>query len=235
MTKTYLTLIVEKNSFVREGVRLLLEKTKFEPYTHSFEESDIEIDIQPDILILFGRDKHELSTQIGRLKLQFAEAKIVVLTDEGDFKLLASAMDAGASAILLTSISAEDLIKTLEAVVAENIFIIDSRMWPVGTTSDEGWQPDWTDPERSSRQNQNLSLREVEILGRILEGDSNKQIARRLDIAEATVKAHMKTVLRKIGVSNRTQAAIWAMNNGINQPGLEGVSEGSGAAIEMSH
>jgi two-component system, NarL family, nitrate/nitrite response regulator NarL len=229
-----MTLIVEKNSFVREGVRLLLEKTIFKPHTHSMEEGDITIDIEPDILILFGRDKLELSAQIGRLRLHFSEAKIVILTDDGDFKLIASAMDAGASAILLTSISAEDLIKALNAVVADNIFVIDSRMWPAGTASEEGWQPDWIDSERANRQNQSLSLREVEILGRILEGDSNKQIARRLDIAEATVKAHMKTVLRKIGVSNRTQAAIWAMNNGISQPVLDESVQVNGAAA-LSH
>jgi len=44
-------------------------------------------------------------------------------------------------------------------------------------------------------------------------GDSNKVIARKIDIAEATVKVHVKAILRKIRLSNRTQAAIWAMNN----------------------
>jgi DNA-binding CsgD family transcriptional regulator len=58
-----------------------------------------------------------------------------------------------------------------------------------------------------------LSIREVEILDRIVRGDSNKHIARHFDIAEATVKAHVKAILRKIGVANRTQAAIWAVNN----------------------
>jgi two-component system nitrate/nitrite response regulator NarL len=47
----------------------------------------------------------------------------------------------------------------------------------------------------------------------LIEGDSNKAIARKNDIAEATVKVHVKAILRKIRVSNRTQAAIWAMNN----------------------
>ena len=48
----------------------------------------------------------------------------------------------------------------------------------------------------------------------LIEGDSNKSIARKIDIAEATVKVHVKAILRKIRVQNRTQAAIWAMNNG---------------------
>ena len=58
-----------------------------------------------------------------------------------------------------------------------------------------------------------LSPREREMLSHLVAGSSNKVIARRLDIAEATVKVHLKSVLRKIRVENRTQAAIWALTN----------------------
>jgi two-component system, NarL family, nitrate/nitrite response regulator NarL len=59
-----------------------------------------------------------------------------------------------------------------------------------------------------------LSSRQKLILHCLIEGDSNKTIARKIHIAEATVKVHLKTILRKIHVHNRTQAAIWAINNG---------------------
>src|SRR6202008_743410 len=58
-----------------------------------------------------------------------------------------------------------------------------------------------------------LSAREVAILERIVRGDSNKHVARFFKIAEPTVKAHVKAILRKIGANNRTQAAIWALNH----------------------
>jgi two-component system nitrate/nitrite response regulator NarL len=58
-----------------------------------------------------------------------------------------------------------------------------------------------------------LSPRELAILHCLISGHSNKSIARKLDIAEATVKVHVKAILRKIGVQNRTQAAIWGMNH----------------------
>jgi two-component system nitrate/nitrite response regulator NarL len=58
-----------------------------------------------------------------------------------------------------------------------------------------------------------LSLRETCILRCLISGDSNKTIARNYSIAEATVKVHVKAILRKIRVRNRTQAAIWALNN----------------------
>ena len=59
-----------------------------------------------------------------------------------------------------------------------------------------------------------LSPREQEILQSLVTGASNKLIAIKLGITEATVKVHLKTLLRKIDVNNRTQAAIWAINNG---------------------
>jgi DNA-binding NarL/FixJ family response regulator len=56
----------------------------------------------------------------------------------------------------------------------------------------------------------NLSSREVEILRHLMEGESNKVMASRLYIAEATIKVHVKTILRKLRANNRTQAAMWA-------------------------
>jgi len=59
-----------------------------------------------------------------------------------------------------------------------------------------------------------LSPREKLILRCLIEGDANKSIARKMDIAEATVKVHVKAILRKIRVRNLTQVPIWGMNNG---------------------
>jgi len=58
-----------------------------------------------------------------------------------------------------------------------------------------------------------LSRRESQILQCLVDGLPNKTIARNLDMAEATVKVHLKSILRKLNVQNRTQAAIWGMNN----------------------
>ncbi|HEX7858357.1 MAG TPA: response regulator transcription factor [Sphingobium sp.] len=61
-----------------------------------------------------------------------------------------------------------------------------------------------------------LSARETEILSCLANGDTNKLIARQLNIAEATVKVHVKTILRKLHLLNRTQAAIWALHHGVD-------------------
>lgn len=71
-----------------------------------------------------------------------------------------------------------------------------------------------------------LSEREEQILGSLVRGHSNKMIARMHSVTEATVKVHMKSILRKIRVANRTQAAIWALKNGLFSEGVaeEGTS-----------
>jgi two-component system nitrate/nitrite response regulator NarL len=66
----------------------------------------------------------------------------------------------------------------------------------------------------SIRVRHGLSEREEQILKGVVKGHGNKMIARTFDMAEATVKVHMKSVLRKLRVANRTQAAIWALENG---------------------
>jgi two-component system nitrate/nitrite response regulator NarL len=62
---------------------------------------------------------------------------------------------------------------------------------------------------------QEFSPREMEVLRLLAQGTYNKQIAHALGIAEATVKVHVKSLLRKMRVLNRTQAAVWALNNGL--------------------
>lgn len=61
----------------------------------------------------------------------------------------------------------------------------------------------------------NMTVREIEILRELVQGDPNKIISRRLRISEATVKVHIKSILRKLHVVNRTQAAIWAVSRGV--------------------
>jgi two-component system, NarL family, nitrate/nitrite response regulator NarL len=72
----------------------------------------------------------------------------------------------------------------------------------------------------SVRNHHSLSKREVQILDGLVKGHPNKVIARTCNVTEATVKVHMKSILRKIRVDNRTQAAIWAMENGYAADGF---------------
>ena len=81
-----------------------------------------------------------------------------------------------------------------------------------------------------------LSAREEEILGCLVRGSSNKEIARNLAVAEATVKVHLKAILRKIQVKNRTQAAIWAVNHLTDGKPQEGEPQrvNNGSAVQRN-
>ena len=79
-----------------------------------------------------------------------------------------------------------------------------------------------------------LSEREDQILKELVQGHSNKVIARSFDLTEATVKVHMKSILRKIRVANRTQAAIWALQNAYSADVSETLPTGTHAALSVN-
>ena len=152
------------------------------------------------------------------------EARVVILADRYDQAEAITAMERGAKAYLHKNLSAESFIKALQ-LVSEDCSVISG--WPVGTArrkvepappvmpaaSEDAPVTISAGPSNGIRA---LSPREMAILRMLTDGAPNKQIARSLAITESTVKVHIKTILRKIHVRNRTQAAIRAMA----EPGL---------------
>jgi two-component system, NarL family, nitrate/nitrite response regulator NarL len=108
----------------------------------------------------------------------------------------------------------EVLIKSLELVtLGESILpfeVLRSLMDAAHQNQSQPLQNNTAEPKLSELKASKLSPREAEILGCLREGAPNKIIARKLDVTEATVKVHVKAILRKIGAANRTQAAMWA-------------------------
>ncbi|WP_332684181.1 response regulator transcription factor [Bosea sp. (in: a-proteobacteria)] len=137
-------------------------------------------------------------------------------------------------AYLLKRINFVTLVKSLELVMlGESLFPADVLM-EIGKEHGVEIQVEkeviaYSPP--SSHSGRGLSTRETQILKCLIQGDSNKVIARRLQIGEATVKVHIKAILRKIRVQNRTQAAIWAVSHLEAAPPVEmsGFVNGGGA------
>src|SRR4051812_43819098 len=119
-------------------------------------------------------------------------------------------MNAGADGYLMKDVSPEALIQSLELVM------MGEKVFPTNLAAMLFDLNNASSPMNSIR---GMTPREHEILQALVTGASNKLIANRLGITEATVKVHLKTLLRKIDVNNRTQAAIWAMNNGVTADG----------------
>ncbi len=146
-------------------------------------------------------------------------ARVVILTEACDMAYCQQALRAGAVGYLSRSINADALIKSLDLIVAGEVVISPSLVphlfgsdGPPATLDDPSLVP-VAAPASTDGNAHPLSSRESEILQCIAQGDSNKHISRRFAITEATVKAHVKSILRKINARNRTQAAAWALRH----------------------
>lgn len=149
-------------------------------------------------------------------------ARIAVVTDRYRLHELLSAMRAGAHGYFVDIMTCDLFVKSLELIMmGQTIYPPAFMSYVLGTESKQLHGLSESEIAGSSRVTMSqdrvdpdLSPREISILQYLIKGDSNKCIARKIDIAEATVKVHVKAILRKIGVQNRTQAAIWGLNNG---------------------
>lgn len=221
------TYILQSDGLFREGLRLILSKTRFRPVGCAIDLEDLtEIPDDGPILFIVAVDVDH-AVICSKIRSRYPFAFIVAVADESNPRSLASALDDGANAALFNTVSPSDLVSTLQAVINGKLILIDARLWPLEIqpkTEDPPSPPlsgevlwDVADEPQAAK----LSAREVAILERIVRGDSNKQVARFFRIAEPTVKAHVKAILRKIGASNRTQAAIWAFNQRLYEPTAE--------------
>lgn len=168
----------------------------------------------PDLIVFISTGDVDASCQaVETLSERFDDANVIVLSAELSVEELAASLRAGARGYLLNSISKEAMVHSLTLIrLGETVFPSGLAMaWINGGLSSA---------RRAAADRtlgRDLTRRETEILDCLTGGSSNKQIARELGITEATVKIHMKSLIRKIGVSNRTQAALWAINSGFDR------------------
>jgi DNA-binding NarL/FixJ family response regulator len=140
-----------------------------------------------------------------RIKAAEPGAAVVVLTSFSDRDRILQALDAGAVGYLLKDVEPADLEKAI-AAAARGESPLDPRAASAVLSA-----------RRASAPAEGLSEREREVLLMVVDGLANKQIAQRLAISEKTVKAHLTSVFRTIGVTDRTQAALWAERNGLSR------------------
>ena len=127
---------------------------------------------------------------------------VLVLTSYSDNERILDALDAGAVGYLLKDADPDDVLSGVRAVARG-----ESPLHPKAARALLG--------ARSAGGRPQLTAREVEVLQLVRDGLANKQIARQLEISARTVKAHLTSAFSRIGVSDRTQAALWAQRNGL--------------------
>jgi two-component system nitrate/nitrite response regulator NarL len=171
--------------------------------------------------------------EIKLLKEQYPTGRVAVVGSHDQLRDPTMLFRAGANVCVGNFATCDALIKTLELVTLDDM-ILPFTIFPLAPVGESapasnaiaceqsapvthGIACELNDQPRApagleSSQARRLSAREKCIVRCLVEGDSNKAIARKIAIAEATVKVHVKAILRKIQVKNRTQAAIWAIN-----------------------
>jgi DNA-binding NarL/FixJ family response regulator len=224
--QSFATVLIGRNILIREGIARILRSANCRTLASVSCADDLPPDKLQPIQMLFlivhtGDDFDVALDQVELLRDRYPEGRFAIVADHYRLDELVSAFRAGANGYFVDVTTCDLFIKSVELVaMGETIFppaflsfVLDAESGHVGKAvlRDENAQAmlfrtkDAIAPQ--------LSPREQSILQCLIEGDSNKCIARKIDIAEATVKVHVKAILRKIRVQNRTQAAVWGMNN----------------------
>src|SRR5712671_1678112 len=225
--QSFAIILVGKSILLREGLARILRSASFRilasvSCADDLVPSKLQLH-QPLFLVIHtGDDCDAAVEQVKLFRNQYPGGRIAIVADHYRLSELVSAFRAGANGYFVDVMTCDVFIKSIELVMmGETVFppaFLSFVLDPEGDPRGEAASRDENNQEVLIR-NENtlapqLSTREKSILRCLIEGDSNKCIARKIDIAEATVKVHVKAILRKIRAQNRTQAAIWGMNNG---------------------
>lgn len=213
--------LLGRNALIREGLRHILTKEHFN-VAYSLEDPHHLIDASKagDAIVMIVLDQGSsayVCDDIRTLHKRYPNARLVLLAESFDFDNMVFAFRAGVHGYIVKDMPCERLVGSLQLVaMGERVLpgeLVDQLPSSPGTFAAAS--------SASEEIREILSDREVEILRCLVVGYPNKLISRRLDISEATVKVHVKAILRKLKVQNRTQAAIYALHHGIGGSHLD--------------
>ena len=200
-------LVAYPRELIRVGLRAMLEKTSIKIVAEAEDAADtltLTKKHKPDVVILDaaipGGDAFEL---VMKLAKSLPATKLVLLSVLDNPTYMARAQAAGASNYLLESVSQKELVTAIENAAAGKVAAGSGQFAKVIASM----------AARDTRavRDAGVTPREAQVLRHIALGLSNDEIARSLDISIETVKEHVQNLLRKLAVSDRTQAAVWAV------------------------
>ncbi|MCS0589691.1 response regulator [Massilia norwichensis] len=217
-TDTISVLLVDDHTLFRSGVRSLLQRNP--RFTVVGEASDgvdgvkRALQLRPDVILLDLHMPGMTGVEALQVILQgWPEAAVIMLTVSEEGEDLATALQAGARGYLIKNIDADYLIRAVERAAAGESVLAESMAAKLVAQLQKQREPK---PAAPPSELDKLTPREREILACLARGESNKLIARVLDLAESTVKIHVQNILKKLGLSSRVQAAVFAVEQGLN-------------------
>ena len=209
-------MVVDDHTLFRSGLSELLERRGIEVCAavgDGEEGCRLAVELEPDVILLDlrmpGLDGLSVLERLAALGLQSA---VVMLTTSSDERDLVTSLRSGARGYLLKDMEPDQLVDALAAVV-EGETVVAPEMTSVLAKVVKGGALESGRPNRFS----SLTPREFEILRHLAEGQSNKEIARDLGITDGTVKLHVRSILRKLEVRSRVEAAVIAVEERIFQ------------------
>jgi two-component system, NarL family, nitrate/nitrite response regulator NarL len=219
LAATVPTIIMCDNSITRLGLAHLLSNTGFQvvdaesptnAWPPSFQLNSVAL-----IIVSAGGNANEAADTVEQLKRESLAAKIVVLADSADVAAITRAYRAGADGLLLATARHDALIKALELIMMGERLFPSTALLDVTQEINQPQTHAANALQSPHSENvppllRNLSEREKEVLSHLITGAQDKVIARDLNLAEATVKVHVKSLFKKLGAQNRTQAAVLA-------------------------
>ncbi len=146
------------------------------------------------------------------IRQSYPETKVLMLTSAGDEEAVMASLLAGASGYLLKNVSRQDLIKAIRDVYAGRSILDPETTAKITRKLIALASPQ---AQETSTERAKLSPREQEVLVLVAQGMTNKEIARKLVIAEKTARNHVSRILEKLGLTRRSQAAAWAVKHGL--------------------
>ena len=182
------------------------------------------------ILLMDGLADAKTGYHPAELAERFPGYRLAVMADVFDFDEMVSCFREGVYGYIIAA-SSESLVISLRLIAIGEKVMPSNLAEFLPTHPNLGLSPGTS----QSMKQAGLSSREIEILACLVNGHPNKIISRQLEISEATVKVHVKAILRKVGVQNRTQAAIWAVGERLNEslsslPPCDKIRNGAGLA-----
>jgi two-component system nitrate/nitrite response regulator NarL len=207
--------IIAPNELVRAGIRGILSDRAFDVRAGASTIADLANALSGDKIphiILIDDVLTDIEQQIGRAREVFPEARLALFLNDFNMEEVIRSVEAGVDGVLTKELSCGQLAGVLKLIALGQRIVPPQFVDALVHMSRPPASSDW----EIARAGVTLSDREIETLECLVAGDANKVIGRRLNITETTVKVHVKAILRKLRVANRTQAAIWAVMRGLD-------------------
>jgi len=204
-------LVADDHAVVRSGLRSMVAGTDIEvaaEASHGGEAFQLAMELRPNLVLLDVRmPEVDGIACLGRIRAELPTVPVLMFSAYDNPTYIARAVALGAAGYLLKTASKEQLISAIRrAAAGESIWTREELRRVTGALSTPRVTIDLEVP---------LTRRESEVIKQLALGLSNKEIAQSLSISYETVKEHVQHILRKVGVSDRTQAAVWAVRKGL--------------------